>query len=395
MTRHDGIERREEPMFVELHLLQSFAPSNLNRDDSGAPKQCIFGGVRRARISSQCVKRATRMETGFQEFMEGAGGKRTKRIVREIAERIAGRPAPDDALKKVAAVFQAAGLEQDNDATSRIILFLGEPGVERMVEAFGDRWNELKPGKADPKSELVKNLAVILKQSAAVPDIALFGRMIEVKGNTPFGQKQLGVDSAVQVAHPISTHAVDRELDYFTGVDDFKRSDTDDAGAGMLGTTEFNAACYYRYANVDVEQLKENLGDDEDQAKRTIEAFVRATIEAVPSGKQHAFAAQNPPSFIFAVVRERRLWSLANAFCKPVSVPPDGDLVAASTAALDRYWSQLLRMYGERGVAERAVVALDDLAIGSLKEHWVPSVDELIARVLHAVRFVSTNAAAA
>ena len=49
-------------MFVELHLLQNFAPSNLNRDDTGAPKDCEFGGYRRARISSQCLKRAIRTE---------------------------------------------------------------------------------------------------------------------------------------------------------------------------------------------------------------------------------------------------------------------------------------------------------------------------------------------
>jgi len=41
---------------VEIHVLQNFAPSNLNRDDTGAPKDALFGGTRRARISSQCAK---------------------------------------------------------------------------------------------------------------------------------------------------------------------------------------------------------------------------------------------------------------------------------------------------------------------------------------------------
>jgi CRISPR system Cascade subunit CasC len=43
-------------MFVEIHILQNFAPSNLNRDDPGMPKDCEFGGYRRTRISSQCFK---------------------------------------------------------------------------------------------------------------------------------------------------------------------------------------------------------------------------------------------------------------------------------------------------------------------------------------------------
>ena len=47
-------------MFLDLHILQSFAPANLNRDDTGAPKECVFGGTRRARISSQSLKRAIR-----------------------------------------------------------------------------------------------------------------------------------------------------------------------------------------------------------------------------------------------------------------------------------------------------------------------------------------------
>src|SRR6266852_67126 len=47
-------------MFIELHIIQNFSPSNLNRSDTGSPKDCGFGGVRRARVSSQCFKRAMR-----------------------------------------------------------------------------------------------------------------------------------------------------------------------------------------------------------------------------------------------------------------------------------------------------------------------------------------------
>ena len=58
-------------MFVELHILQNFAPSNLNRDDTNAPKDCEFGGFRRARISSQCIKRSIRFHPAVPNLSEG------------------------------------------------------------------------------------------------------------------------------------------------------------------------------------------------------------------------------------------------------------------------------------------------------------------------------------
>lgn len=47
-------------MFIEIHMIQNHSPANLNRDDLGAPKTCVFGGVTRSRISSQCTKRSVR-----------------------------------------------------------------------------------------------------------------------------------------------------------------------------------------------------------------------------------------------------------------------------------------------------------------------------------------------
>ena len=39
--------------YVEIHALQSVPPSNINRDDTGSPKTALYGGVTRARVSSQ------------------------------------------------------------------------------------------------------------------------------------------------------------------------------------------------------------------------------------------------------------------------------------------------------------------------------------------------------
>ncbi|HEX9640777.1 MAG TPA: type I-E CRISPR-associated protein Cas7/Cse4/CasC, partial [Candidatus Krumholzibacteria bacterium] len=71
--------------FIEMHALRSFPPSNLNRDDLGTPKTAVFGGVRRLRISSQCLKRTWRMSEHFRgAFAEEQLGVRTDRLVGEV-----------------------------------------------------------------------------------------------------------------------------------------------------------------------------------------------------------------------------------------------------------------------------------------------------------------------
>src|SRR5262249_33379271 len=140
-------------------------------------------------------------------------------------------------------------------------------------------------------------------------DLALFGRMI---ANLP----ERNVEAACQVAHAISTNKMEMEFDFYTAVDDLKPEDT--AAAHMLGTVEFHSACFYRYANVDTTQLLTNLGRDADLARGTLQAFLRASVAAIPTGKQNSMAAHNPPSLVLIVVRERGQWNLANAFLKPI-----------------------------------------------------------------------------
>src|SRR6266508_2221569 len=53
---------------IAIHMLQNHAPSNLNRDDNGDPKDALFGGVRRARISSQSLKRSIRWSDTFRSY---------------------------------------------------------------------------------------------------------------------------------------------------------------------------------------------------------------------------------------------------------------------------------------------------------------------------------------
>jgi CRISPR system Cascade subunit CasC len=110
----------------------------------------------------------------------------------------------------------------------------------------------------------------------------------------------------------------------------------------MMGFVNFNSACFYRYTRIDFEQLKDNLGGDVGLAQRTVEGFLRAAIDAIPTGKQNSFAAQNPTSLAVALVREDgKSWNLANAFEEPVHARRDTGLIRPSIKALDDYWNDL------------------------------------------------------
>jgi CRISPR system Cascade subunit CasC len=176
------------------------------------------------------------------------------------------------------------------------------------------------------------------------------------------------------------------EFDFYTAVDDLRPEDTE--GADMLGTVEFNSACFYRYSNVDARQLRKNLGGDEELARQTVGAFLRASVAAVPTGKQNSMAAQNPPSLVLAVVRRSGLWSLANAFSQPVRPAQDADLVQSSVWKLDDYWGRLAAMYGHDEIVEKCVVSLDGEGLSNLNGGArSTSVEQLVERVLAAVRF--------
>ena len=392
-------------MFIELHVIQNFAPSNLNRSDTGAPKDCEFGGVRRARISSQCFKRAMReyfkTDSAFTSAHEANLAHRTKRLVDEITGRLteAGKPE-EEARKVVEAALNGVKLTVKEDAKTQYLLFLGKNEIAAIANLGLEHYDQLLSSSEAQAGEKGKGTAKQAKKAGkeAVPkeirdafenvlnggkaaDLALFGRML---ADLP----HKNVDAASQVAHAISTHKSGVEFDFYTAIDDLRPEDTQ--GSDMLGTVEFNSACFYRYANVDVEQLKKNLDDDEELACATIEAFIRAATNAVPTGKQNSMAAQNPPSFVLAIARDAGLWSLANAFVKPVKATANGDLVETSINALGEYWKQLTTAYGEKQI-KKCYINLSGKELEQLNGSRVKSIDELIEKVRSTIKFNGAN----
>ena len=394
-------------MRIEIHVLQNFAPSNLNRDDTGSPKDAEFGGYRRARISSQCQKRAVRRYFRDHDLIPDAyRAVRTKRLLEHARERLKKDGRDSAAIDRAVTTALAAGnFKLDEKNLTQYLLFLGEGEIASFVALVDRHFDALarepqvpspeagkkktaKRDKADAKSaapEEVQKAVPSLLDGGKAADLALFGRML---ADLP----ERNVDAACQVAHAISTNKVhSMEMDYYTAVDDINN---DNPGADMIGTVEFNSACFYRYATLDVAELTGGYRDDKktrpfglqgdlELARTTAAAFLKAFIHSVPTGKQNSFAAHNPPSLVFAVVRDGTPVSLANAFAKPVTPRGEESLVEKSIAALDGYYGRLVGMYGDDGKKASAVCQMEGVTLSHLKDE-VASIDKLVEVVLGA-----------
>ena len=365
-------------MRIELHILQNFSPSNLNRDDTGSPKECEFGGYRRARISSQSLKRAMRRQFEFAASpLIGSEHRasRTRLLIDLVATRLPDRD-PENARVAALRLLKAAGIDADERGRTEYALFLGEQEIVAVAEYVDEHWEALTDGDLDAAAsrETKADLANLLDGGRAA-SVALFGRML---ADLP-GQN---IDAAAQVAHAISTNPLTIEFDYFTAVDDLLPEE--DSGAAFLDVAEFDSACFYRYSNLDVEQLRANLLGDEDLVQGSMRAYLQGAITAIPGGKQNSMAAHNPPSLVFALVREAAPWSLANAFIAPVLPTAEEDIMLRSAQALARYWDGLAGMYGTDDVRQRSLATYLEADLGSLAEDRVDDVASLVEAVASA-----------
>lgn len=303
-------------IYVDIHVLQTVPPSCVNRDDTGSPKTAVYGGTRRARVSSQAWKHAMRGD--FRKiFATEELGVRSLKVAALVADEIA---AIDSTMseksrnKKAAEALKAAGIStkstKDDDLEKTDALFLmSNKQAKEIAKLVCD-------GEED-KNAYKK----ALKDNPSV-DIALFGRMAA-------SDPTLNYDAAAQVAHAISTHVVNYEYDYFTAGDDLNEN------AAFLDTIEYNSSTLYRYANVNVTELSkalDNLYDAVDVVKKYVEAFVRS----MPTGKENTFANRTFPDAIYVTVRNDQPVNLCGAFEKPVRASEEG-YVAESENKLVEY----------------------------------------------------------
>ncbi len=296
--------------FIQLHLLTSYPPSNLNRDDMGRPKTAIMGGEARLRISSQSLKRAWRTSEVFESALKNHIGTRTKskglEVYEKLLEKGVSKKLAFDSAKAIADVF---GKPKKKDKESE----LAELEIEQLAHISPEEdkaINALIDQIASQQTKPEKEDLILLKNHHTASDIALFGRMLASK-------PEFNTEAAAQVAHAITVHPVVVEDDFFTAVDDLNNGD-DDMGAGHMGDTEFSAGLFYLYACIDKQLLIENLSDDEALANKTIESLIEAMATVAPTGKQNSFASRARASYILCETGNQQPRSLSVAYLKPV-----------------------------------------------------------------------------
>ena len=309
-------------LYVDFHVLQTVPPSCINRDDTGSPKTAIYGGVTRARVSSQAWKHAMRQAFVEESLLDEEDvGKRTKKVTELVEKEIAALAPEKDAAKLAKKTLDNAGIKNDEKGT-KALFFISQAQIKALAQ--------LAVEECADKKEYKKALS-----TAPSADIALFGRMVA-------DDPSLNFDAAAQVAHSISTHAVQNEYDYFTAVDDCQVEDN--AGAGHLGTVEYNSATLYRYATVNVMELERHL--DAKKAAEVVRSFGEAFIRSMPTGKQNTFANRTLPDAVYVTIREDQPVNLCGAFERAVRKSVEG-YAEPSKSALQAYAQQLYQSFAE------------------------------------------------
>lgn len=351
-------------VFIDIHAIQSVPPSNLNRDDTGSPKTCVFGGVERARVSSQCWKRAMRTMLSYDADKYGvnATGKRTKNVPMLVTRSIMSKlqldgSSQDELLDQVSKVLGKIPITMDkkNPHQTGALFFISCAQVDYVADLIIDAMSEdgsvdlSKIDKGDVKSALGfvgKNEQTTHAGNAI--DMALFGRMVA-------DDPDLNIDSAVQVAHAISVDKVSRDFDFYVAVDD--ESSADHAGGAMMGAIEYDSSTLYRYATISIAQLLKNLGDKQ-AAATAVYDFIDVFTRSMPTGKQTSFAAQTLPSLVIVTVRKGRPVSYAGAFERPVSHA--NSISESAYKQLMEYADDIAALYGDDDVLRTYVVHLGD-----------------------------------
>ncbi len=342
--------------FVQLHYLTTYPPSNPNRDDQGRPKTAVYGGVQRLRISSQSLKRATRLSDVMRDELKGQIGERTRQIGDLVLVYLKSKGYDENAAiktaKTVSGVFgkidEEANKKDSSHIRTRQLAFISP---DEKLAAF-DLASKILDGEKFDEKEITKR---ILKPADGAVDIAMFGRML---ADDPAFNRE----AAVQISHAITTHKAVTEDDYFTAVDDLKNP-AEDSGAGFVGEAGFGSGVYYLYACVNLELLVHNLDGDNQLASRAVSSLSEALAISTPSGKRNSYGHQTRASYIRAEAGDAQPRSLASAFLEPVN---GHNLMGSSIQRLEEYAEKFDNAYGS--LYDSSEVLNIEKGIGSIRE---------------------------
>ncbi|WP_420933591.1 type I-E CRISPR-associated protein Cas7/Cse4/CasC [Alteromonas sp. A081] len=303
--------------FINIHTLISHPSSMMNRDDSGLQKTAVFGGTVRSRISSQCLKRAIRQSDIYTNAVEEKSI-RTNKFDELLSLCIESMPEVEPKLIEDVLLNMGSKVTKDKKTDERYFDAVQPYAIGAIREAI----NMVAAG-----TELKE-----LKKTAHIPtfDVALSGRM---DASCP----ERNVEAAMSVAHSLTTHSADIEVDWFTACDDLAEQ-----GSGHIGTTEFSSGVFYRYASINLDLLAKNVKSTAEDVMAVVQTIVRCFAQVTPSAKQKVFAAYNQADFVL-VTRDEQPLSLANAFRKPIE--NTGDVMENSVAALVSHYEKLKDAY--------------------------------------------------
>lgn len=351
--------------FINFHILISHSPSCLNRDDMNMQKSAMFGGKRRVRISSQSLKRSMRHSDYYQANL-GVPSIRTKHLgdfQSLMIKKLSTRFDVDIIKQAIAYVSGKEDIVADTkgDAVA--------PWVIEEVAYFCEQILALQAEGVDSKKlqkQVEKNSQAFRQAVSNSLDIALSGRMATSGLMSEVGK----VDGALAVAHAITTHSVDADIDWFTAVDDLQ-----ELGSGHLDTQEFSSGVFYRYASLNIAQLQKNLGDAPREKALEIAAHVLHMLATeVPSAKQQSFAAHNLADQALVSFSDQPI-SLANAFEQPIKADSGGGFRTPSAKKLNEYWDKTHRGYGfDESCAEFSLEEID-LPVGIERKSSLPDLE--------------------
>ncbi len=356
--------------FVNFHVLISHSPSCLNRDDQNMQKRAVFGGVERTRISSQSLKRAMRTSDYYKSEFDRST--RTRLLLNELAEKlVATLPDKKQDIEKaacyIAAIVEGKEKPEDikkfkqNEKSGRIehqTLPFHKAEIDQIEKLLKQSVEKEESGRINFIKTAIK--AMETEESKRITlDVALSGRMAP-------SSLIYNIDGALSVAHAITTHAAQADMDWFTAVDDLVQ-DSGEVGAGHLDTQEFSSGVFYRYASLNIAQLQKNLGGaTRERALEIAKHVFHMLCTVVPSAKQQSFAAHNLADFAIVTFDDQPI-SMANAFEQPTEKEKNGGYLKPSVSALAAYFIRMKEVYG-----------LGGLSVGSPKDISAVIPDDLI-----------------
>lgn len=363
--------KNDKRIYVDFHIIQTVPPSCVNRDDTGSPKTAIYGGVRRARVSSQSWKRAMR-EMFREDLDEKELGIRTKKIVSLVTNeilKIQPEIESEDAEQLAAKVVNCCGISTEkkkgDKEKTKALFFISRTQAENLAKYILEN-------KDNEEKAIKKSVKQFLKTEHSI-DIALFGRMVA-------DDPSLNADASAQVAHSISTHRVENEYDYFTAIDDL--APEDNAGADMIGVVEYNSSTLYRYATVAVHNLAKELGDEKHATAEAVAAFAKAFIQSMPTGKQNTFANRTLPDAVLVTVRNDQPVNFVGAFEEPVWTS-EGGYVKKSIEKMEAYAENIYKNYLGTPQESWGIGLSEKVQKANLKE-LLQNIKETVAKELDA-----------